>query len=219
MDLPYRPYGVGSARHSRQGYPFSLFEPAAVGFTALREAIDDGHEHIFGSGANARMFTISALATKASVRDEIEEYRSRVAFALEIDRICKILHFNSHLAGLGTAIKHVAGAVAWAAFDQETPQSTRQRPLPKAPFRVLDAPSLRDDYYCSVLAYSATAQTLAVGLGNVLYTWSEDLDVRTERHTEQKYMDHVDRIFLNAGKHEHLSNWQVRWLAHSDVYG
>lgn len=40
-------------------------------------------------------------------------------------------------------------------------------------FRVLDAPNLRDDFYCSVLAYSATCHTLAVGLGALLYAWSE----------------------------------------------
>jgi len=39
--------------------------------------------------------------------------------------------------------------------------------------RVLDAPNLRDDFYCSVLAYSATCHTLAVGLGTLLYAWSE----------------------------------------------
>jgi len=39
--------------------------------------------------------------------------------------------------------------------------------------RVLDAPNLRDDFYCSILAYSATSKTLAVGLGNLLYGWSE----------------------------------------------
>jgi meiosis-specific APC/C activator protein AMA1 len=38
---------------------------------------------------------------------------------------------------------------------------------------VLDAPGLRDDFYCSILAYSATCHTLAVGLGSLLYAWSE----------------------------------------------
>jgi meiosis-specific APC/C activator protein AMA1 len=45
--------------------------------------------------------------------------------------------------------------------------------LPIAPFKVLDAPNLRDDFYCSVLAYSAPCHTLAVGLGSLLYAWSE----------------------------------------------
>ncbi|KAH0498681.1 hypothetical protein TgHK011_005921 [Trichoderma gracile] len=48
-----------------------------------------------------------------------------------------------------------------------------RRSLPTAPFRVLDAPDLRDDFYCSVLAYSPSCQKLAVGLGNVLYIWSK----------------------------------------------
>jgi meiosis-specific APC/C activator protein AMA1 len=41
------------------------------------------------------------------------------------------------------------------------------------PLTVLDAPSLRDDFYCSILAYSVTCHTLAVGLGSLLYAWSE----------------------------------------------
>lgn len=44
--------------------------------------------------------------------------------------------------------------------------------------RVLDAPNLRDDFYCSILSYSATCHTLAVGLGDLLYGWSEDRGVR-----------------------------------------
>lgn len=39
--------------------------------------------------------------------------------------------------------------------------------------RVLDAPNLKDDFYCSPLAYSATTHTLVVCLGNLLYAWSE----------------------------------------------
>lgn len=47
------------------------------------------------------------------------------------------------------------------------------RTLPTAPFRVLDAPSLKDDFYCSVLAYSETSHSMAVALGNSVYSWSE----------------------------------------------
>ena len=39
--------------------------------------------------------------------------------------------------------------------------------------RVLDAPGLRDDFYCSVMAYDPNCNTLAVGLGSLLYGWSE----------------------------------------------
>lgn len=39
---------------------------------------------------------------------------------------------------------------------------------------MLEAEGLRDDYYCSVLAYSYRADRLAVGLGSKVYLWSED---------------------------------------------
>lgn len=42
---------------------------------------------------------------------------------------------------------------------------------------VLEAPNLRDDYYCSILAYSQTADRLAVGLANKVYLWSEKTGV------------------------------------------
>lgn len=57
--------------------------------------------------------------------------------------------------------------------------TTEMRTLPVAPFKVLDAPNLRDDYYCSILAFSPVCQTLAVGLGTRLYSWSEDTGVQT----------------------------------------
>lgn len=49
---------------------------------------------------------------------------------------------------------------------------------------VLDAPHLRDDYYCSVLAYCHTSHTLAVGLNNRVYLWSEAYGVEYPRMEE-----------------------------------
>lgn len=46
---------------------------------------------------------------------------------------------------------------------------------------VLDAPQLRNDYYCSLLAYSHTSRTLAVGLYNRVYLWSETFGVQYPR--------------------------------------
>ena len=47
------------------------------------------------------------------------------------------------------------------------------------PLTVLDAPNLRDDYYCTLLAYSYTSKCLAVGLGNFVHLWSERSGVNT----------------------------------------
>lgn len=51
------------------------------------------------------------------------------------------------------------------------PRKTKEIPI--IPFRVLDAPALRDDYYCSLLAYSPSVNCLAVGLGPHVYLWCE----------------------------------------------
>ncbi|KAI7838985.1 hypothetical protein COHA_007270 [Chlorella ohadii] len=45
------------------------------------------------------------------------------------------------------------------------------RKIPRAPFKVLDAPALADDYYLNLVDWSAQ-NTLAVGLGTCVYLWS-----------------------------------------------
>ncbi|RCI14369.1 hypothetical protein L249_6022 [Ophiocordyceps polyrhachis-furcata BCC 54312] len=137
-------------------------------------AFDDGRGRLLWLGSNARLFTLTSLAARPSAQDELKRYRGRVAVALEIDRVCRILDFASNLSSL---IRPAAARTPWDnGRDWPYPERYPDSPspprivLPTAPFRVLDAPCLRDDYYCSILAYSATCQTLAVGLGNVLYT-------------------------------------------------
>jgi cell division cycle protein 20 (cofactor of APC complex) len=47
------------------------------------------------------------------------------------------------------------------------------RVLPSAPFRILDAPDLMDDYYCNLLSWSAD-NILAVALGQTVYLWNAE---------------------------------------------
>lgn len=43
--------------------------------------------------------------------------------------------------------------------------------IPKAPFKVLDAPALKDDFYLNLIDWS-TENILAVGLGSCIYLWN-----------------------------------------------
>ncbi|KAK9238711.1 WD40-repeat-containing domain protein [Lipomyces kononenkoae] len=52
-------------------------------------------------------------------------------------------------------------------------QKIKKRVLSYAPFRVLDAPGLRDDFYTNLLAWSSVTNDLAVGLGPEVYIWQE----------------------------------------------
>ena len=45
------------------------------------------------------------------------------------------------------------------------------RKIPKAPFKVLDAPELQDDFYLNLLDWSSL-NLLAVGLGSAVYLWN-----------------------------------------------
>ncbi|XDG02709.1 hypothetical protein ABKA04_002324 [Annulohypoxylon sp. FPYF3050] len=99
--------------------------------------IDDGHGRRVSSGTNARLYATSFSNARPKSEEDQEKHEGRLALALKIDRVQRILDFDG----------------------------------------VLDAPGLRDDFYCSIMAYSKTCNTLAVGLGNLLYGWSESSGV------------------------------------------
>lgn len=66
-----------------------------VGGTAPNTStIDDGRGHLLQSGTNARVFTTSFLEAKTSTQDDSDKYHDRVALALKIDRVRKMLSFS-----------------------------------------------------------------------------------------------------------------------------
>lgn len=69
-------------------------------------------------------------------------------------------------------------------------------------YTVLDAPALRDDYYCSLLAYSDTAKCLAVGLGAQVYTWSEVRGVESPESLGPPFAGHVTSLSFSSTEGE-----------------
>lgn len=47
--------------------------------------------------------------------------------------------------------------------------------LSEVPFKILDAPGLRNDYYSNLVCWANMSDTIAAGLGSVVYCWSESL--------------------------------------------
>ncbi|KEY69498.1 hypothetical protein S7711_02035 [Stachybotrys chartarum IBT 7711] len=167
------------------------FLPSGI-LAAGPQTVDDGRGRLLRSGTNARVFTSALSERRSSFHEEWENYQDRIAKALKLDRIRRVLKFDIP----PSVPRRLASPMAWCTLDgvstvwngyrwtnagkiRGTLQVPGRRSPPTAPFKVLDAPNLRDDFYCSVLAYCYTCQILAVGLGNVLYTWSEDVGVRT----------------------------------------
>ncbi|KAI9661340.1 MAG: hypothetical protein M1831_003073 [Alyxoria varia] len=66
---------------------------------------------------------------------------------------------------------------------------------------VLEAPNLRDDYYCSVLAYSRDADRLAVGLGEKVYLWSEPTGARpVPQDVQQNVRGYVTSLSFSSSQ-------------------
>lgn len=148
--------------------------------------IDDGHGRRVSSGTNARLYATSFSNARPKSEEDQEKHEGRLALALKIDRVQRILDFDGY--STFPSCKHKKrpslreSKTIWTGSgwsnDCHVPKIHKEeRCLPNAPFKVLDAPGLRDDFYCSIMAYSKTCNTLAVGLGNLLYGWSESSGV------------------------------------------
>ncbi|KAI1078611.1 WD40 repeat-like protein [Whalleya microplaca] len=151
-------------------------------------AIDGGRGRLVSSGTNARLYTTSFSNTRTKSEEEQEKHEGRLALALKIDRVQRILDFDGYSTFPRCkpkgrpSLRHAKTTWTGSEWsnDQHTPVTEAQkeeRTIPNAPFKVLDAPGLRDDFYCSIMAYSRSRNTLAVGLGNLLYGWSESSGV------------------------------------------
>ena len=58
---------------------------------------------------------------------------------------------------------------------------SKQRSIPKIPFKVLDAPSLGDDFYLNLVDWSSR-NDLVVGLSSCTYIWSASSSKVTKLH-------------------------------------
>jgi len=131
------------------------------------------------SGTTAPHYTADFLRKRSPNEDEIV-HGQRLAMAMDINRSSRVLDHSAPSSPVSLVSRSPPSRVwrdgKWDHDGPWTPPKAspkKTRDVPIIPFRVLDAPALRDDYYCSLLAYSATVQCLAVGLGPHVYLWSE----------------------------------------------
>ncbi|EXJ77002.1 hypothetical protein A1O3_10159 [Capronia epimyces CBS 606.96] len=151
--------------------------------------INAGTGGLLASGTNAPLHTATFL-DQPTPDDKTLGHERRLALALEIDQASRILPQDS------ATDREVANTLAdhspfvwrdnsWtrdliprASVTKPDATPRNEKAVPTVPFRVLDAPNLKDDYYCSILAYSYTCHTLAVALTQKVYLWTEQYGVR-----------------------------------------
>lgn len=131
----------------------------------------------------SRTFTSDFLYGPAPA-DQQEVYENRLALALGVDRMNRLIDLNSPFTVLRPIRSSSASPEwkdnAWFHNNMLPPSKSvrgARQTVPSLPFRVLEAPGLRDDFYCSALAYCPTINCLAVALGVRAYLWSESLGV------------------------------------------
>ncbi|KAK5116396.1 hypothetical protein LTR62_007943 [Meristemomyces frigidus] len=139
------------------------------------------------SGTSAPHY-IADLLRKASSSEAERTHGRRLAVAMDVDQGSRMLNMSVPNSATGSrrsseSRRHqsrIWNDCRWDTPTPSPPAKTRTKlgkDLPIIPFRVLDAPALRDDFYCSLLAYSPTLHSLAVGLGPHVYLWSEVKDI------------------------------------------
>ncbi|KAL3464108.1 WD40-repeat-containing domain protein [Aspergillus heterothallicus] len=179
----------------------------------------DGPRALLASGTTAPMYTAKFLPQTHSSAEDRVTYESRVALALELDPAARILNNSNLLSVLDPMpspsspdFEKLSPLVwkdnAWRRVERgqwEAANSKKDRDtiVPSLPFRTLDAPLLRDDFYCSTLAYSPIAGTLAVGLGHRVYLWSEAFGVQHPplgEHDTSNYVTSLSFSSENGGR-------------------
>ncbi|GKU18260.1 unnamed protein product [Fusarium langsethiae] len=179
-------------------------------------AVDDGQGHLIRRGTNARLFPTPFQEGLVSTSVEKEKHEGRIASALKIDQVRKILEFAEN--------QQIPRGLRYHAWQTESSQTSwngyqwanrekwsaptrpaRQRLLPAAPFRVLDAPNLKDDFYCSPLAYSATTHTLVICLGSMLYAWNPLIPGAQVQTEDLVVGDEMGNIYY------YVVEWPIGW--------
>jgi meiosis-specific APC/C activator protein AMA1 len=166
--------------------------------------VPNGRGRVISSGSNAQLFGTSFLESETS-EEESGKHEGRLAVAFGFDPANRILDFGvqkpliksklkSHQVELSSLLQTIWRQSQWPrAMDRSGSQaklpSEARKTVPTTPFRVLDAPGLRDDFYCSLLAYCPVLHVLAVGLETRVFIWSEDQGPRqmsseTSRQTQ-----------------------------------
>ncbi|KAH0556673.1 hypothetical protein GP486_005527 [Trichoglossum hirsutum] len=150
---------------------------AAIGPIA---GVQDGRGRLLGSGTNAPMYNSRFLEGDTPDQD-LEKHEGRLALAFDVDQAEKVLGFagssdegSGNGSWLGKRSRSCSAIVRGAGCSHDTRTIWRDSKwMKEGAGAFLDAPELRDDYYCNLLAYSQTTHSLAVGLNKRVYIWSE----------------------------------------------
>ncbi|KAI9758570.1 MAG: Rab geranylgeranyltransferase [Chaenotheca gracillima] len=157
---------------------------AALADSSPPAGIPNGRGGLLGSGTNAPMY-ISRFLESDYPDQDLEKHEQRLALAFGFEQASNVFEYSSSAEGSQSFSSPERDA---SLIHPTSRKRLRNMPSPisfqnnewvnECSPSFLDAPYLRDDFYCTLLAYSATAHTIAVGLHYRVYIWSEARGVR-----------------------------------------
>jgi len=132
-----------------------------------------------------------------------EEYREKLAESLFEGRMtkdAKILAFKNKAPAPKEGTQN-GQRVLYSCNKNTVPTGKSVRHIPQKPEKILDAPSISDDYYLNLIDWSKT-NILAIGLGATVYLWNASNGETTE-------------LMKTCGEGEEISNpiCSVNWTA------
>ncbi|MCJ1309079.1 hypothetical protein MMC25_002734 [Agyrium rufum] len=162
-------------------------------------AVHNGRGVMLGSRTNAPIYSAQFFDPETPDQSHLR-FEGRLAAALEIDQTSRLLDIprspeRGRSIGLDSAWprgkRHRSVGSPRTRWEDGKWVNDREESL-------LDAPQLRDDFYCSVLAYCHTSRTLAVGLNNRVYLWTEEAGVQYSRREEQRRNTYVTSLSFSS---------------------
>ncbi|KAK7205104.1 WD40-repeat-containing domain protein [Myxozyma melibiosi] len=191
VDSPPNPVSPSSRR---QPPPRPTSHSASASPAARAGATDTNQiiANALGIGAHERSYTATGLPSPQTTGPaRVLQFQQRHYFAHDRDEeeqrnaaIARFAHEgHDRVVGLGELSLVMEAASARPARESRgngngartayPKKKTLKRVLSYAPFRVLDAPGLRDDFYTNLLSWSSTTDDLVVGLNHEVYIWTE----------------------------------------------
>jgi len=139
-------------------------------------------------GDNKRLISCFDTYATTSAQSILSPKRDNISSIQLLDRICTT---NADDFAIGT--HSVSGF---------SPNGSRNRVLPTAPSRILDAPDLLDDYYLNLLHWGNN-NIIAIALHQSVYLW----------HAED---GKIDRLVNLEGAEDHITS--VQWCEENETY-
>lgn len=156
-------------------YYVPAYLPPSLGAMGRVSQNHNPHDHFWTRGlAGPSNTQTDAEEVKGEAMENHDEYNSRVAGALGVSN-SRVFMYNTTPDKKREFRRMYAGSDVenMAINDMPVKKVCKKKVLSHIPYRILDAPGLRNDFYSNLVAWSKKSGQIAVGLLEEVFIWTE----------------------------------------------